>query len=102
MPVETDSDRAVFVSTDGHGVLADFTIGGRLVPKVSGISDAEHFQNQFGDQVVDGSQPMIEVRTIDVRGVRQGDTWLVDGVVYQVTSVQPDSTGMTTIRGHAK
>ena len=51
-----------------------------------------------GGVSVESAAPIIHVRSSDVSGIAQGDTFLVSSTTYTVTSVEPDNEGMTVCR----
>ncbi len=62
------------------------------------------FDNAFelaaeGDEGVATTQPMVVAKDSDITGIIQGDTLtrVSDSVVYNVTGIHPDGTGMTTV-----
>lgn len=49
------------------------------------------------DKDVESSSPMIEVRTIDVEGIKQNNKVVCRSIEFQVHEVQPDSEGFTNL-----
>lgn len=48
--------------------------------------------------LIEGSGPQCQARSADVSTVIQGSTITINAVVYTVTGVQPDGTGVTTLQ----
>lgn len=46
---------------------------------------------------VESSAPVAHVRTADVSGIAQGDTFKIGTVTYTIIGVQPDGTGVTRL-----
>ncbi len=66
---------------------------------IKGIfDDAFEAAAQDGD-AVESSQPQVKVKDTDVTGIIHGDTLtrVSDSVVYNVTGIHPDGTGMTVV-----
>lgn len=110
MTIETAADRAVFMSAAGHGITVTW------MPMAGGNRSFDAiFDNAFvavegGSQAAVTSQaPVLYCRDDDLAGLVlenavQGDRVDVAGVLYAVTDIQPDGTGMTTVileRWHA-
>lgn len=50
-----------------------------------------------GDIVPQGIVGQAGCRSLDIAGVKNGDTLVVSGVAYRVLKIQPDETGWTTL-----
>jgi hypothetical protein len=50
-----------------------------------------------GDIVPQGTVGQAGCRSLDIAGVKNGDTLEVGGVAYRVLKIQPDETGWTTL-----
>lgn len=106
MAVETDADRAVFLDTDEFGVV--MTWNGT---PIDGIFDNDHYLADPGvGAMVATSQPQLQCRTNDIRGMIRGDTVTIASVEtdpqavvapaskdYSVVDIEPDGTGMSVI-----
>lgn len=103
MAVETAADRAAMLSSDDWGVVASYTpVTGGAARDVSGIFDAQWTSVEVGgEQPVSSTGPHILVATSDLtNGGRQNDQFVIDGVTYLASDVQPDGTGMTSVMLH--
>lgn len=61
---------------------------------VNGIFDAAYVEPLTSESI----GPQLMCAQADVDGVAHGDTVLVDAVTYKVVNVQPDGTGVVTLR----
>lgn len=101
MTLETDADRLIFLSADDFGVEASYTpVSGGSTSTIKGIFDAAFTAVDLGlDVPVTSVGPQIVVRSSDLAASgRQGDTFVISGSTYKAIDVQPDGTGMTTVR----
>lgn len=90
---DLDTDISVFLDKDE---FAEEFVFSRTGLTINGI-----FDNEF-ETVVDGvetTRPMALVKDSDITGIVQGDTMtrVSDSVVYNVTGVHPDGTGLTFV-----
>jgi hypothetical protein len=76
------SDFGIYVSINDNRVLAIFDQPHKLYSDVLDLS---------------GSYSMLICRSSDVTFVKQNDEVIVGNEVYQVSDIQPDGTGITTI-----
>jgi len=101
MPVETDADRAVFLSADEFGDSATYAISGGGSSLFTGIFDIPHIEVAMWDASSSDRRPTFLCRTSDVpvgaAGGGAGDTLSVDGTTYKVVDLEPDGQGMTRI-----
>jgi hypothetical protein len=100
MPVETDSDRAVFIDDDDFAVPVSWVHAGGTAT-FSAIFDAEYqlITSAFLDGGVEGSGPQILARSTDIPALaKQGDSVTVKATVYTAVEFKPDGTGMTIVR----
>lgn len=97
MPVENDTDRAIFVALDDFGVTAIFTgLSGQ--PMVAGIFDDDPALAGQGVGV-QSSDPLFICRSSDLPALAVDGTLLtIDGVEYRLRNPQPDGTGMTVLQ----
>ena len=97
MPVESDADRAIFLSVDDFGVSATFTRGAS-VTTISGIFDNDFVEVDAGGTIpIAMQQPTFLARTVDVSAAVEDDTLLISGTTYKIKVVQADGTGMTNL-----
>lgn len=76
--------------------LADFAVTATLP---SGSNVAVIFDNGARMLLdVMGSEPVCQAKSSDVSGIEYGDTLLIQGAGYTVRGIEPDGTGMTTLR----
>jgi hypothetical protein len=76
MPVESDDDRAIFLSVDDFGVSATFTRGAS-VTTISGIFDNDFIEVDAGGTIpIAMQQPTFLARTLDVAAAVEDDTLL--------------------------
>lgn len=103
MAVESDADRAIFVSADDFGVEITWTRAGGGSFGLAAIFDADHLllTSEFLDEGQSGASPRVMVRSADIPpGAEQGDTLHIDGSTYRVVELRPDGTGMTDVKLH--
>lgn len=83
-----------FLKTDEFATAV--TVGGI---SVNAIFDNDYIPVDLGNGVqVESVGPAILCATADVSGVAQGAAVVVNGTNYTVAEVQPDGTGLTTLR----
>lgn len=100
MPVETDSDRAVFIDDDDFAVPVSWVHAGGTAT-FSAIFDAEYqlIASPFLDGGAEGAGPQILARSSDIpASAAQGDSVTVKATVYTAVEFKPDGTGMTVVR----
>ncbi len=100
MAVETDADRAIFVSADDFGVAVTWTLAGGGSSTFDAIFDAEYqLLAPMRDEGMEGSTPMLTVRASDLPALAaHGDTATVSGTAYRVVEIMPDGRGMASVR----
>lgn len=110
MAIETDADRALFLSADEFGRLARWTTGAGTSPVFACIFDDTFVALSAGELGFEqeGGNIRIEMRTSDVpAGAAQKnviqlgqmvDGSFVGGQSYKVMEFRPDGTGMTVVR----
>lgn len=99
--IESNADRLTFFNPDEFGVGAILTSSSSGSEReVVGIFDNQHLSLDLGAGSVSTSELQFMCRTSDAVGFTQGDTLDMDGVVYEITDVQPDGTGITVLRLH--
>ena len=88
--METDADRLAMIKS----------LGGQLVRHPSGefwaLFDNEYYESDFGPGV-EGRQPVLTARTIDVQGLAKDVPIDVNGVTYLFKRHEPDGTGMSRV-----
>ena len=98
MGVESDIDRAVFLSVDDFGIAAKFTPQNSFERDIIGIFDNDFVEVDAGGGVGFAlQQPRFLCRTDDVSSATEGDAITILGVAYTIRIVQDDGTGMTTL-----
>lgn len=110
MAIETDADRAVFVSADDFGVKVVWTSAAGASAPFDAIFDDTFVALSVGemDFSQDASQPRLEMRSSDVPGDAAYEDTLQTGALvagsfvarasFKVVEFKPDGTGMTTVR----
>ena len=84
---------SALLSRADHATAATYTRGATTTT-VSGIFEKAYVET-FNTQ---GSQPMFMCATADVSSAVHGDTLVIGGTTYSVVGVEPDGTGVTTLR----
>lgn len=105
MPVESDDDRAVFLSQDEFATCASYYPNGFAHPAdattLYGIFDAPHLMIEFGDAPISDRKPTFLCRTVEIPcnavGGDSGDRLMINETDYRVVDLQPDGQGMTAI-----
>lgn len=101
MPVESDTDRAIFLNSDEFGDSAVYTKAAGGSATFTGIFDAPHIAVDIGEISISDRRPTFLCRTSDIpsgaAGGDAGDTLMVDGTTYRVVDLEPDGQGMTRI-----
>ena len=93
MAVETDTERAIFVSSNDFGDAATYNGG-----TVNGILDTQHLELDAGGTVAFAiNEPRFLCRTSDVSSAAEGDAITINATSYVIKVVQDDGTGMTTL-----
>ena len=100
MAVETDADRAIFVSAEDFGAEVTWALAGGGSATFDAMFDAEYqLRAPQRDEGMEGSTPMLTARQIDLpTGAAQDDTATIGGTAYRVVEIMPDGRGMATIR----
>lgn len=98
MAVETDIERAIFVSADDFGVTATYTPTGGEAVSISGIFDNDYQEVDAGGGVGFAvRQPRFHTPTANVASAAEGDSLVVNGTTYVIRVVMDDGTGMTML-----
>lgn len=89
-----NSDLDNFLDLDGFGKVA-------LLNGLTNI--VVQFFNEYDNAIRDesgivSSTPFAIARSSDMAGVEQGDVLKIDGITYTITNLEPDGTGVTTLR----
>lgn len=110
MAIETDADRAIFVSADDFGVKAVWTSAGGASAPFDCIFDSTFMAMTAGELefTQEGAHVRIEMRSTDVPDDSDNDDTVQTGSVvadvfvasasYKVVEFKPDGTGMTVVR----
>jgi hypothetical protein len=94
--VESAADRLIVLADFGEQVTYTPVNGG--CKKVTAIFDQVYESVEVGGSVPFAlSQPRLTVRTSDVSGVAEGDSFLIRSFNYKVTIVMSDGTGITEL-----
>lgn len=93
MTVESDADRLA--------LLGDYSVSATINGvAVTGIFDDRFKMVDELSQEIESTLPQLICRSIDVAGVTDGTSCIVNGVTYTVRTLEPDGTGMTRIILH--
>ncbi len=92
--LESEADRlAILKGCDGElGLIGN--------DQVWGVFTDEHAPIDLGGQIIESTAPEFLCRSSDVTDVVTGIEVKIRGVSYTVSEIQPDGTGMTTLRLH--
>tara|TARA_S200002703_G_C3794278_1_gene245195 strand:+ start:2141 stop:2452 length:312 start_codon:yes stop_codon:yes gene_type:complete len=97
--VETDTERAVFFSSDDFGVTATYTPSGGAAASITGIFDDEFEPIEAGGFVpVASTAPIFHCKTSDVSAAAEGDALTVNSTSYIIRVVMNDGTGTTMLQ----
>ena len=98
MAVEDDAMRLEFLEDwgDTSASFGDTSAGSTVT--ISALLSRAYFAEGVGDQTVESSQPVAQVRSSDVPSVVQGDTLTISSVDYTIVEVMPDNESMTKLR----
>ena len=101
MGIESGADRQIFLDSNEWGSAATYTpMGGGVASPIQGLFDAAYTDINLGLEVgVASTGPRILVATSNlINGGRQGDQFVIAGVNYSASSLEPDGTGMTNVK----
>lgn len=101
MAIETDADRALFVSSDDFGVSATWTSDAGTSAPFDCIFDDTFIALSAGDIdfTAEGGSVRVEMRSSDVPAdAAHDDTLAIGANNYRVVEFKPDGTGMTIVR----
>jgi hypothetical protein len=87
-------DLTAFFSTDDFAVSALYN----GTTTINVILYTAYYEENMGRVGFEGSAPVALARTADVPGVAHGVSLVIYGVTYSVVGVEPDGTGLTTLR----
>ena len=98
MAVEDDAMRLEFLEDwgDTSASFGDTSAGSSST--ITALLSRAYFAESVGDQTVESSQPVAQVRSSDVPSVVQGDTLTISSVGYTIVEVMPDNESMTKLR----
>jgi hypothetical protein len=86
-----------FFDAGDHATAVTFTPSGGSATTVNAIFQNEYLGIEGGTVDVEGSSPVVFVRSSDVTGVAHSDAFTIDGTGYSVVGIQPDGTGVTQL-----
>jgi hypothetical protein len=101
MGIETEEDRAVFVSADDFGVSATWTSASATSPAFDCIFDDTFLALSAGDIdfTAEGGAISIMMRASDLPSdADHNDTVTIGPSTYKVVEFKPDGTGMVSVR----
>lgn len=95
-------DLTPFFNTGEFAKVATFTFRGPPITTrpVKGVFDNGYFDREAGQTVIDSTQPQFMCPTAETAGIVRGMIVAIDGKTYSVVTVEPDGTGVSTIRLH--
>jgi len=97
MAVETDDDRSYLLAD--FGVTASYTPAGGSASNITGIFDNDIQEIDAGGAATFAIEvPRFLCRTSDATSAAEGDSLVVSGVTYSVSSAFKDGQGMTELR----
>ena len=98
MAVEDDAMRLEFLEDwgDTSASFGDTSAGSSST--ITALLSRAYFAESVGDQTVESSQPVAQVRSSDVPSVVQGDTLTISSVGYTIVEVMSDNESMTKLR----
>lgn len=89
--------------TDLTAFFADFGVAATYTPasgagtEITVLFDNEYVPMNLGGVEVESLGPAATCKTSDVSGAAHGDTLTISGVVYNITGIHPDGTGITVL-----
>ena len=91
-----DSDMGVFFNTDEFASWAVF----KTEPQrsVRGVFDNAFFDESIGQNILDTTAPRFTCALSDVAGIERGTDVEIDGKTYSVLAVEPEGTGLASVR----
>ena len=92
MAVESDADRAVFLSSADFGISATWNSTSFDVLFLNSYELLTIFEIQ-----IEASNVSAYVKDSDISGLARGETVSINSVAYKVRDIQPDGTGMTIL-----
>lgn len=80
--------------------LSPYFVDFGVTATVDGVSARGIFDNDFLTTlgVTAGTGPVLLCKSADITSAAQGDTVVVAGISYTITSLEPDGTGLTLLR----
>ena len=64
---------------------------------IRGIFDNDFAVAVEGENGVETTVPAVQVNSTEVASAVQGETMTINSIVYKITGIHPDGTGMTVI-----
>jgi hypothetical protein len=94
MAVESDEDRAMFLSADDFGVTAIYK--GSI--EIEGIFDKFYLEQSVGIAGIQSNDPVFTCLTSEAPDPAHGETLEIGTATYKIIGVEPDGDGMTILR----
>ena len=91
------SDLATQFDTNAFAEFATYSPSGGSPVQIAVIYDHPSKQIPMDMGVICSTNPQIRVRDSDVPGIGKKDTFTVRGILYKVSDVDIDGTGITTV-----
>lgn len=103
MPAESEADRLSFLDLGDFGVSVEIRPSSGAPFTVQAVYDDEHLVvDQLTESGLSTSDPKILCRSSDVAAVEQDWVVVISGREFDVTDVQSDGTGMTSLELHRR
>jgi hypothetical protein len=94
--VEGSAERLIMLADFGETV--SYTPAGGVSSKVKAIFDQVYDAVEVGGSVPFAlTQPRLTLRSSDVSGVAEGDSFMIRSFMYKVSIVMADGTGITEL-----
>lgn len=91
-------DHSIFFDVDGFAIAFTYTPAGGASVSLKGIFDEAYFE-QSGAFDVSGNQPQIMFETASLASApAYGDAVCINETPFLIVEVQPDGTGITTLK----
>lgn len=91
------ADRSVFVNPDDFGTEAEFQPADDFPVALSLLFDADYKSVDLATGVLESKGPAAILKEEDAPGLSHGTRFVIDGMTYTVTGVEPDGEGMVLV-----
>jgi hypothetical protein len=91
-------DLSQFFEEDDFAVAVAIKIAaGASVRTISGIFNTPSQEVEIFDTNFEGNLPSVLCRSSDLAGITNAHTMTISAVVYRITKIEPDGTGVSTV-----